>query len=48
MIPLYLTMIYRDLRAIDTFLGNKPYMMGDKPTVVDCTVFGALCQVLGC
>ena len=45
MIPLYLTVNYRDLRAMATLLGNKPYMMGDKPSLLDCTVFGFLCQV---
>jgi len=39
-------MCCRDLRALDTLLGNKSYMMGDKPALVDCTVFGFLCQLL--
>ena len=46
MITLYLTVECRDIRAVATLLGKKPYIMGDKPSLVDCTVFGALCQVI--
>ncbi|XP_053400803.1 failed axon connections-like [Mercenaria mercenaria] len=35
-----------DIQAISDFLGNKKYMMGDTPTVVDCSVFGVLSQVV--
>lgn len=39
-------MCCRDLKAVSTLLGTKPYMMGDKPSLLDCTVFGFVCQVL--
>lgn len=26
--------------------GNKPFFMGDKPTEVDCSMFGMIAQVL--
>lgn len=29
-----------DLQSVSIFLGEKPYMMGDKPTELDCLVFG--------
>lgn len=35
-----------DIQAISDFLGDKKYMMGDTPTVVDCSVFGVLSQVV--
>jgi len=31
-----------DLEALSNWLGNKPYMMGAKPTPLDCTAFGFL------
>ena len=31
-----------DLQAISDWLGSKPYMMGDAPHPVDCSVFGFL------
>lgn len=34
-----------DIQAISDHLGDKEYMMGDKPTLVDCTVFGFLSQI---
>lgn len=27
------------------YLGNKKFLMGDKPTEVDCSVFGQLAQL---
>ena len=27
-------------------LGNKPYLVGDRPTDVDCTLFGFICVIL--
>ncbi|XP_035692343.1 failed axon connections homolog [Branchiostoma floridae] len=38
--------IEKDLRAISTFLGTKPYLMGDEPTEVDAAVFGQLSELL--
>jgi len=39
-------MCCRDLKAVSTLLGSKPYMMGEKPSLLDCTVFGFICQLL--
>jgi len=39
-------MCCKDLVAVSTLLGTKPYMMGDKPSLLDCTVFGSVCQIL--
>ncbi|WKX88240.1 hypothetical protein Q1695_008125 [Nippostrongylus brasiliensis] len=36
----------KDLDAINMFLGNKKYFFGDKPTTLDCTMFGHLAQFL--
>jgi len=33
-----------DIRALAGALGNKNYFCGDKPTSVDCTIFGTLAQ----
>ncbi|XP_050691503.1 failed axon connections homolog [Eriocheir sinensis] len=38
----------QDLAALSAYLGEKDYLMGEKPTEVDCTVFGFLCQVMYC
>ncbi|KAL4229663.1 hypothetical protein ACF0H5_010051 [Mactra antiquata] len=35
-----------DVQAISHYLGDKPYMMGDQPTLVDCSIFGVLSQVV--
>lgn len=35
-----------DIQAISTYLGSKPYLMGDRPTVVDCSLFGIITQVI--
>lgn len=39
-------MCCKDLVAVSTMLGTKPFMMGEKPSLVDCTVFGFVCQLL--
>ncbi|KAI0222593.1 Failed axon connections-like [Lamellibrachia satsuma] len=31
-----------DLKALSDFLGNKKFFMGDKPSEVDCAIFGLL------
>jgi glutathione S-transferase len=31
-----------DLDAVAALLGNQPFMLGDQPRVIDCTVFGFL------
>lgn len=36
----------RDLEALSTLLGEKPYLFGDKPTRYDCTLGGLLGQFL--
>ena len=36
------TMGMDDLQALSDFLGDKKYLMGDKPTEVDCSMFGLL------
>jgi len=41
-----LEMGMKDLRALSTFLGGKPFFMGDKPTEVDCAMFGMIAQIL--
>ncbi|CAH1261440.1 FAXC [Branchiostoma lanceolatum] len=38
--------IEKDLKAISTFLGAKPYLMGDEPTEVDAVVFGQLSEIV--
>ncbi len=35
-----------DLTALSTFLGDKPYFFGDKPTELDATAYGFLAQIL--
>jgi glutathione S-transferase len=35
-----------DLKAFSDILGSKPYLMGDVPTEVDCSLFGFMVQVL--
>ncbi|XP_066271539.1 failed axon connections homolog [Branchiostoma lanceolatum] len=36
----------KDLKAISSFLGAKPYLMGDEPTEVDAAVFGQLSEIV--
>jgi len=35
-----------DLRALSTVLGDKPFILGDKITSYDCTVFGLCANIL--
>ncbi|KAH7702666.1 failed axon connections protein [Aphelenchoides avenae] len=35
----------KDLLALSTFLGDKAYVFGDKPTTIDATLFGALVSI---
>ncbi|XP_066979167.1 failed axon connections homolog [Macrobrachium rosenbergii] len=35
----------RDIRALSDYLGNKPFLMGDEPCEVDCSLFGCLVQI---
>lgn len=35
----------KDLVALSTLLGDKPYFMGDEPTELDCAIFGMLSQL---
>jgi len=36
-----------DLDALAELLGDRPFLLGDKPRVIDCTVFGFLEATLG-
>lgn len=36
----------QDLKALTDFLGDKPYLMGDKPSTVDATLYAYLCNIL--
>ncbi len=36
----------RDVKAAETLLGAKPYMMGEAPTELDATAFGTLAQYI--
>ncbi len=36
----------QDIKAVATYLGDKPFFMGDKPTSVDATLFGFVANVL--
>ena len=36
----------KDLRAISTYLGDKPFFTGDKATEFDCAMFGSLSQTM--
>lgn len=35
----------KDLSSLSTWLGDKPYFMGDDPTELDCAMFGMLSQI---
>lgn len=37
---------FDDLHALSALLGVQPYFFGKVPTLLDCTVFGHLCQFL--
>ncbi len=36
----------RSLRALSILLGDKPYLMGERPVAVDATAFGALAGIM--
>ncbi|HUA79856.1 MAG TPA: glutathione S-transferase family protein [Dyella sp.] len=36
----------RSIDAVGTLLGDKPYLMGDRPSAVDATAFGVLAAIL--
>ena len=38
----------QDLTSLSDFLADKPYFMGDKPTMLDASAFGFLSNVLWC
>jgi glutathione S-transferase len=38
----------RDLTSLSDFLGDKPFFMGEQPTLLDATAFGFLVNVLWC
>jgi glutathione S-transferase len=35
-----------DLRALSDILGDQPYLMGDKPSSVDATMFAFTCNIV--
>jgi glutathione S-transferase len=35
-----------DLKAFSDYLGNKPFLMGDTPTLVDCSLFAFMASVV--
>lgn len=35
-----------DLRAFETFLGNKKYLFGEQPCVEDATLFSFTCMII--
>ncbi|XP_066289725.1 failed axon connections homolog [Branchiostoma lanceolatum] len=37
--------VEKDIKAVSTFLGAKPYLMGDEPTEADAAAFGQLSEV---
>ncbi len=37
-----------DLEAISQLLGSKPFLMGDQPSLVDCTLFGFMNMLVYC
>ena len=39
-------MANKDLKAISDFLADKPYLMGDKPSSIDATLFAFLCNII--
>ncbi|CAH1268860.1 FAXC [Branchiostoma lanceolatum] len=36
--------VEKDIKAVSTFLGTKPYLMGDEPTEADAALFGQLVE----
>lgn len=39
-------MLRQDIAALSHYLGRKPFLMGDRPCEVDCTLFGYTSQIL--
>ena len=37
---------FQDLKALSSLLGDQKYFHGDKPSTIDCVVFGHLAQFL--
>merc|ERR1712117_780679 len=35
-----------DLKAFSEYLGNKPFLFGEKPSIADASLFGFLAQIL--
>ncbi|KAL3846480.1 hypothetical protein ACJMK2_017467 [Sinanodonta woodiana] len=35
-----------DIKAISAFLANKKFLMGDNPSLVDCSLFGLMTQIV--
>ena len=35
-----------DFQAVSNYLGKKPFMMGQEPTLVDASVFGLMANLL--
>jgi glutathione S-transferase len=38
----------QDMDALATVLGDKPYFLGNQPTVLDTSAFGLLINIIGC
>jgi len=38
----------KDLKTLSDFLADKPYFMGDKPSILDASAFGMLVNILRC
>merc|ERR1719154_432379 len=36
----------KDLKAVSEILGDKPFLLGDEPSTVDCVLFGHIVQFL--
>merc|ERR1712008_613418 len=35
-----------DLKAFSEYLGNKPFLFGEKPSIADATLFGFLAEII--
>ncbi|XP_064105417.1 failed axon connections homolog isoform X1 [Macrobrachium nipponense] len=40
-----LAMGHQDLQALSVSLGDQPYFLGNKPTEIDCSIFGMMAQI---
>jgi hypothetical protein len=36
----------QDVRAVEILLGDRPYLLGDRPREVDCAVFAVLAEFI--